>query len=511
MSAVGRLRPAESRQPSDQSELDTFQSERGVAPRASAPPCLFVSVPAYPARESHPTSSARLLPESPAHITGVAVRPRIMTSIGRKVRWIAFAPVRLCAAGFAAIGRGAYAVVSLGRRMVSGAARGVVALVRAMVDGIVGAAVGTARRIVAGLQAVGRGVAAAFTFVVQTVVHAMGAGVAEARRVASRAALAVAALARAVVSGIAGAAVAMARLLVAARPIVERGVAAVFVLVLDRTAHVARAAVAVGVGATAAGRRVIVSGISTLTVGATASVVRVRGEARRIRHATARLATATVGLLGVALTGAASAGRASWNRSARAWRPRELWAAVIAVSLVGAVVTAGGVLQSSRGPVAQPVAAVVRIEAPAQPLLVPVAAAVMPRPEATARVMTQRATRAARPASLAPPAMRRPVARADAGIEAAPRAGLNAETVRAIWRKTDTRSLDRGIAAVRSATLALHRCRVQMTGSDRAVAHCDVLADARHRSAQPRNAAWTIDFRRSDERWLIDDISTAAR
>jgi hypothetical protein len=88
---------------------------------------------------------------------------------------------------------------------------------------------------------------------------------------------------------------------------------------------------------------------------------------------------------------------------------------------------------------------------------------------------------------------------------------LNADTVRAIWRNADTRSLDRGIAAVRTATLALHRCTVQITATDRAVAHCDVQPPATDDSAPPRNAAWTIDFRRADERWLIDDISAPSR
>jgi hypothetical protein len=179
----------------------------------------------------------------------------------------------------------------------------------------------------------------------------------------------------------------------------------------------------------------------------------------------------------------------------RASRPRELPTAVVA--LVATVVTAGGVLQLSRGPVAQPGAAVARVEAPAQALLMPFAAAVTPR-----------ATPTAIPA---PPATRRPPARAEAGVAPRPRAGLNAETVRAIWRKTDTRSLDRGIAAVRTATLALRRCTVRVTATDRAVAHCDVRSPAADDSAQPRKAAWTIDFRRADGRWLIDNISAAAR
>lgn len=220
---------------------------------------------------------------------------------------------------------------------------------------------------------------------------------------------------------------------------------------------------------------------------AATSVARLaRSTARRVQHAAARVASA------------ARANLDSRLHAPRAWRPRELFAAVVVVALVAAVVTAGGVLQLSRAAVAQPVAAVVRAEAPAQPqpVLVPVAAAVTVRPDAGARFVTPREARTVKPAV---PVTRRPART------------LNAETVRAIWRKTDTRSLDRGIAAVRTATLALHRCTVQITATDRAVAHCDVRPPATDNSPQPRKAAWTIDFRRADERWLIDDISTAAR
>jgi hypothetical protein len=452
VSAVARLRASECQAHSDQNELDAFRSESETAPPASAQPCLFVSVPAYPARALHPPSSARCSsPGSPAHVSTVAVGPRVMTSVRRKVRWIALAPVRLRAAGFAAIGRAVYAVAALAGRMVPGAVRGVMAL--------------------------GRNVASAFVFVVRACVHAVRAGLAMVGTAVTRTLLAVAAI----VDEIVGAAVGAAGQLLAGHQAVERGLTAAFASVRNRAARASCAAVSNGVSAMAAGRRASVSRMNSLTARATTSAQWLRREAAR---------------------------------HAEAWRPRQLWfraasgetlaalagrratpafhhvALVVVVALVGAAVTAGGALQWWRGPVVPPVAAVMRVEASAEPVVVPVAAAVTPPPVTHARPVTRRA---------------------DAGSAAEPRRGLSAETVRAIWRKTDTRSLDRGIAAVRTATLALHRCRVEMTASDRAVARCDVRPAATSSSRQPRKAAWTIDFRRADERWLIEDISTAAR
>jgi hypothetical protein len=77
---------------------------------------------------------------------------------------------------------------------------------------------------------------------------------------------------------------------------------------------------------------------------------------------------------------------------------------------------------------------------------------------------------------------------------------LSAERVRAIWDKTDTRSLDRGIAEMRRATLAFRRCEMRMTSPDMATATCS-------EAASPR-VAWNFDFRRSDDRWHIDGVST---
>ena len=86
----------------------------------------------------------------------------------------------------------------------------------------------------------------------------------------------------------------------------------------------------------------------------------------------------------------------------------------------------------------------------------------------------------------------------------APRS-LSAARVRAIWSKTDTRSLDRALTSLRSTTLAFQRCQMRMTADDRAVAQCDERAGAQE---APIQVAWTIDFRRDEGRWLIDGLSS---
>jgi hypothetical protein len=106
------------------------------------------------------------------------------------------------------------------------------------------------------------------------------------------------------------------------------------------------------------------------------------------------------------------------------------------------------------------------------------------------------------PAAKAPAAAARRAPEGPATIEPRPagRSSLTAARVRAIWDKTDTRSLDRAIAAMRSATLAFRRCEMRMTSSDVATATCSELASSR--------VAWTFDFRRNDDRWLIEGVST---
>lgn len=110
--------------------------------------------------------------------------------------------------------------------------------------------------------------------------------------------------------------------------------------------------------------------------------------------------------------------------------------------------------------------------------------AVAPRPPAPAAAAT-------RPTAV-PPATIEP--------EPAGRSTLSTARVRAIWNKTDTRSLDRAIAEMRSATLAFRRCEMRITSPDIATATCN-------ESASPR-VAWTFDFRRNDDRWRIEGVST---
>jgi hypothetical protein len=75
---------------------------------------------------------------------------------------------------------------------------------------------------------------------------------------------------------------------------------------------------------------------------------------------------------------------------------------------------------------------------------------------------------------------------------------LNASTLNAIWRRQDSRSLQQAFTGLRSQTLAFHRCGMRVTDADLAVATCE--------GAQ--RAKWTINFRRSAGRWLIDRVTT---
>lgn len=95
-------------------------------------------------------------------------------------------------------------------------------------------------------------------------------------------------------------------------------------------------------------------------------------------------------------------------------------------------------------------------------------------------------------------------ARASATRSGTPgRAALSAATIRDIWARTDTRSLDRALASLRSATLAFQRCEMHLTTPiDTAVAQCDEV---------PARVAWTFHFHRDDGRWLIDGLASGRR
>jgi len=104
-----------------------------------------------------------------------------------------------------------------------------------------------------------------------------------------------------------------------------------------------------------------------------------------------------------------------------------------------------------------------------------------------------------------PPARERPPDRlADPTAPPAAKRSLSPAKVRDLWSKTDTRSLDRALTSLRSKTLAFQRCEMRVTSDDRAVAHCDEAGP----DNTTKRVAWTIDFRRDDGHWLIDDLSS---
>jgi hypothetical protein len=75
---------------------------------------------------------------------------------------------------------------------------------------------------------------------------------------------------------------------------------------------------------------------------------------------------------------------------------------------------------------------------------------------------------------------------------------VSAASLRAMWNRTDTRSLQGALTSLRHQTLAFHRCGMQMTGVDEAVARCDGSS----------RATYTIDFRRTSGRWVIQRVSS---
>ena len=247
MGAVRRLRPSETGAGPDDNELETFESEsQASAPQQAPAPALMVSVPAYPPRESHPTSSARLSPPPAGDMPVAVVRPRLMASVRRRLRAVALAPFRLCALGCRAIGRVVHSVVVFAGRTVAGAAHAVVAFARAVTRSIVGVVAGAARLLVGGVKALGQGVVAALAFVAHGIVHAIDASLAIVRRTVTRAALAVVALARAVTRGIFGAAAATIRSSVGGVKALGHGVSARFALILNGIAHAIDVGLAVG-------------------------------------------------------------------------------------------------------------------------------------------------------------------------------------------------------------------------------------------------------------------------
>ena len=176
---------------------------------------------------------------------------------------------------------------------------------------------------------------------------------------------------------------------------------------------------------------------------------------------------------------------------AAAWNLR----AVLAPAAIGLVVLAGGAAMASTvfvmarrtaPPARQAAVAVPQNASAASP---PVRAALPAAVPVTAPVET----------AVTAAAVAQQDVEAEPIIE--PQPAVTADAVRAIWLKTDTRSLDRALSAVRQVTLAFRRCQVQVTATDQAVAQCDLAP------AGGKGRAWTIDFSRADERWQIDGIT----
>jgi hypothetical protein len=242
------------------------------------------------------------------------------------------------------------------------------------------------------------------------------------------------------------------------------------------------------------------------------------------RRAATRIGLATRGAMGASVLAGMRVARSSAAALKRAERPKvrmavagmPVWARqmrlvpALGIALAAAAVVSVGIttlllsLRQTAQIEAPPATGPAQEAAPQSVVLAvapaPVNQATVPVRPAVARRATQR-----RPARIAA-AVRTPAvvpALAARGVTAAPeRGGLSAARVRDLWSRTDTRSLDRGLAALRSATLAFQRCEMRRTSNDTAVAHCDEV---------PAPVAWTIDFRRDDGRWLIEGLASERR
>jgi hypothetical protein len=85
---------------------------------------------------------------------------------------------------------------------------------------------------------------------------------------------------------------------------------------------------------------------------------------------------------------------------------------------------------------------------------------------------------------------------------------VTAANLNSILRRSDARSLQRSFDDVRRETLAFHRCGMQMTAADRAVATCDGVASAGGEgNGGGRRVRWTIDFQRTGGRWFIQRVA----
>jgi hypothetical protein len=88
---------------------------------------------------------------------------------------------------------------------------------------------------------------------------------------------------------------------------------------------------------------------------------------------------------------------------------------------------------------------------------------------------------------------------------------LDATSVSTIWQGLDTRALQRAFSTLSEQTVSFDRCDVRVTSDDRAEAVCRGLLTYVPKigdgSPQQRRLAWTFDFRRAADRWLIAQVS----
>lgn len=190
----------------------------------------------------------------------------------------------------------------------------------------------------------------------------------------------------------------------------------------------------------------------------------------------------------------------AWARRATAGTTLAALATVAAGAAAGAILLIAAALRPAADAVRPPQAAA------HVPAVIPLAEPVSTR--RTENASARQTESAPRPAHDQPAAVAKAqpqIAKTGRTTVPARDSGVSADHLRAVWSKTDTTSLQRGLATLRSETLAFRRCDMRLTSEDVAVAHCDEVQD---RLAPTRRVAWTIDFRRADAHWVIDGVSS---
>ncbi|HEV8397303.1 MAG TPA: hypothetical protein VGQ37_23630 [Vicinamibacterales bacterium] len=152
---------------------------------------------------------------------------------------------------------------------------------------------------------------------------------------------------------------------------------------------------------------------------------------------------------------------------------------------------------------------------PGQPaLIVP-----PPAPDAAAAAAVAPAGEAAvvaPPRSAEPSAVERLAADRDAigGVLRSYRAAYNsldATTASTIWQGLDTRALQKAFSTLTRQDVSFDRCDVRVTAADRAVASCrgvlSYVPKIGDGTPQQRRLAWSFDFQRAADRWMISSVS----